>query len=77
MTERASIPEGGAVRKVVDTTYAFRGTWDREPEGRCRVRILGRPSQPPILILTELATNPSTSVTVRLGTERWIAAPGG
>jgi hypothetical protein len=63
MTERARIPEGGAVRKIVDTTYAFRGTWDREPEGRCRVRILDRQALPPILVLTELNDNPSTSVT--------------
>jgi hypothetical protein len=63
--------------KTDDYLYAFRGTWDREPEGRCRVRILQGDGKPPILVLTELTSNPSTSVTVRLGTERWIAATGG
>jgi hypothetical protein len=62
MTERARIPDMGS-QKIVDTTYSFKGTWDKEPEGRCRLRILDRPAQPPILILTELNTNPSTSVT--------------
>jgi hypothetical protein len=49
--------------KTHDYEYAFRGTWDKEPEGRCRVRILQRDGTPPILLLTELTSNPSTSVT--------------
>jgi hypothetical protein len=49
--------------KTHDFLYAFRGTWDHEPEGRCRVRILQADGTPPILILTELNSNPSTSVT--------------
>jgi hypothetical protein len=51
------------MQKTHDYEYAFRGTWDREPEGRCRVRILETDNRSPILILTELTTNPSTSVT--------------
>jgi hypothetical protein len=51
------------MEKTHDYEYAFRGTWDREPEGRCRVRILQRDGTPPVMVLTELNTNPSTSVT--------------
>ena len=40
MTERARIPEMPGRQKTHDYEYAFRGTWDKEPEGRCRVRIL-------------------------------------
>jgi hypothetical protein len=49
--------------KTHDYEYAFRGYWDTTPQGRCRVRVLEEPGKPPILILTELAANPSTSVT--------------
>ena len=49
--------------KTHDYQYAFRGTWDKEPEGRCRVRILQADGTPPLLVLTELNANPSTSVT--------------
>jgi hypothetical protein len=51
------------MHKTADYEYAFRGTWDREPKGRCRVRILEAVGTPPVLILTELTANPSTSVT--------------
>ena len=64
MTERARIPEGrSAMRKTHDYEYPFRGTWDREPAGRCRVRILEADGTPPTVILTELNANVSTSVT--------------
>lgn len=49
--------------KTADYRYAFRGTWDREPEGVCRVRILEAENDPPIVVLTELHENESTSVT--------------
>src|SRR5689334_12025213 len=49
--------------KTHDDEYAFRGTWDREPEGRCRVRILQESGKPPTMVLTELNDNESTSVT--------------
>lgn len=52
------------MRKTVDYRYRFRGTWDRQPEGTCRVRILeGEEGTQPVLILTELTENASTSVT--------------
>jgi hypothetical protein len=51
------------MEKTHDYEYAFRGTWDKEPDGRCRVRILQQDGQPPTMILTELNSNPSTSVT--------------
>jgi hypothetical protein len=51
------------MEKTHDYEFGFRGTWDREPEGRCRVRILQADGAPPILVLTELTSNPSTSVT--------------
>lgn len=49
--------------KTADYRYAFRGTWDKAPEGTCRVRILEDGRRPPILVLTELNANASTSVT--------------
>ena len=49
--------------KVLDYEYAFRGTWDWESEGRCRVRLLEHQGQPPVMVITELIDNPSTSVT--------------
>ena len=49
--------------KTHDYEYAFYGFYDKEAQGRCRVRILQEPNEPPILIITELSTNPSTSVT--------------
>jgi hypothetical protein len=51
------------MEKTHDFEYAFRGTWDKQPEGRCRVRILQQDGRPPTVILTELTSNPSTSVT--------------
>ena len=52
------------MRKTADYRYRFRGTWDREPEGTCRVRILeGEEHAPPVMVVTELTENASTSVT--------------
>jgi hypothetical protein len=51
------------MEKTHDYEYAFRGTWDKEPAGRCRVRILQEDGKPPTMVLTELNSNPSTSVT--------------
>src|SRR5215211_1815337 len=60
-------PEGETIagmQKTHDYQYAFRGTWDKEPEGKCRVRILMREEDPqPVMVLTELNDNESTSVT--------------
>ena len=49
--------------KTVDTIHEYRGYWDAEPEGRCRVRVIERAGQLPVLIVTELRANKSTSVT--------------
>lgn len=67
MSEGEPRPEGdemvSTLRKTIDTRYAFRGTYDREPEGVCRVRILESAKRTPILIISELHENQSTSVT--------------
>ena len=49
--------------KTHDYRHAYLGYWDVEPEARCRVRIIERAGAPPILLLSEVPTNPSTSVT--------------
>ncbi len=51
------------LRKTVDTRYAFRGTYDRDPHGMCRVRVLESETGTPVLLITELNENHSTSVT--------------
>jgi hypothetical protein len=62
--ERSQRAEGEQGRvKTHDERYAFRGYYDREPGGECRVRILQAPDKPPILIVTELPENRTTSVT--------------
>ena len=58
-----STPQPEGPRTVLDERYAFRGTYDTEPEGLCRVRILAHRGQPPVMVITELIDNPSTSVT--------------
>ena len=58
-----TMPTDAPLTKVLDVRYPFRGMWDQAPEAVCRVRILQRDGQPPILVLTELNENPSTSVT--------------
>lgn len=55
--------EARGAAKTFDYRYAFRGTWDKEREGVCRVRILQPENDPPIMVLTELHENASTSVT--------------
>ena len=49
--------------KLYDGAFRFRGTWDAEPEGVCRVRLFHRGNEPPVLFLSELPENASTSVT--------------
>ena len=49
--------------KTADYRYRFRGNFDREAEGTCRVRILEERDRPPVMVLTELNANASTSVT--------------
>lgn len=49
--------------KTYDYKYAYRGTWDSEPRGRCRVRILEEVGQVPVLVITELNSNAASSIT--------------
>jgi hypothetical protein len=49
-------------RVSVDQEYRYFGYYDRAPEGKCRVRIVERNGVRPILLLTDLPDNPSTSV---------------
>jgi hypothetical protein len=49
--------------KLYDGEFRYRGTWDAEPEGVCRVRLFHRGNEPPVLVLSELPENASTSVT--------------
>jgi hypothetical protein len=61
-----SRPEHGETSvpvKLYDADYRYRGTWDKEPKGVCRVRLFHRGNEAPALVLSELPDNPSTSVT--------------
>jgi hypothetical protein len=61
-----SPPEYGASSdpvKLYDGEFRYRGTWDKTPEGTCRVRLFSRGNETPVLVLSELPDNPSTSVT--------------
>jgi hypothetical protein len=59
---RRSEGEQGRV-KTHDYRYPMRGYYDREPGGECRVRILQEEGKPPVLVITELTENQTTSVT--------------
>ena len=49
--------------KVIDEEYRFKGMWDREPEAVCRLRLYQRGEETPVLVISELPENESTSVT--------------
>ena len=49
--------------KVYDSEYRYRGYYDAEPEGICRVRLFRRGAKPPVLVITDPPENPTTSVT--------------
>ena len=49
--------------KTADYLYAFRGTWDQEPRGVCWVRVFEEAGQTPVIVMSELPQNTSTSVT--------------
>jgi hypothetical protein len=49
--------------KTADYLYAFRGTFDQEPQGIFWVRVFEEPSQTPVIVMGELPQNTSTSVT--------------
>jgi hypothetical protein len=50
-------------RKLYDAEYRYHGYYDAEPEGLSRVRIFDRGEEPPVLVITDLPENPTTSVT--------------
>jgi len=49
--------------KTADYLYAFRGTFDRAPQGVCWVRVFEEAGQTPVIVMGELPQNTSTSVT--------------
>lgn len=59
--EKPATPSG--MSKIADYVYAYRGTWDLEPHGICWVRVFEAEGQTPVIIMSELPQNPSTSVT--------------
>ncbi len=48
---------------MIDELYSFRGVWDSEPDGICRVRVFYRGEATPVLVISEHPENRSTSVT--------------
>lgn len=58
-------PEPGEIQplKIHDALYTYRGYYDAEPEGLSQVRLFSRPCERPIIVITDLPENPTTSVT--------------
>lgn len=56
--------------KIVDELFRFRGYHDYEAIGVCRVRIFVRSNEPPVIVLTELPENETTSIT-HLAEQLW------
>jgi hypothetical protein len=63
--EGVPIPEPARVpaQKIHDAPYQYRGYYDAEPEGQAHVRLFSRPSTRPVIVITDLPENPTTSVT--------------
>lgn len=49
--------------KVYDAPYNYRGYYDKEPEGQAHVRLFSKPFERPVMVITDLPENPTTSVT--------------
>lgn len=62
--------EANQPRKLVDERFRFRGYHDHEAVGVCRVRIFERSHEPPVIVLTELPENETTSIT-NLAEQLW------
>jgi hypothetical protein len=56
-TDAAGMP------KTADYLHRYRGTWDQEAHGLCWVRVFEEAGQTPIIVMSELPQNTSTSVT--------------
>ena len=63
--EGVPVPEPREARplKIHDAPYNYRGYYDREPEGLAHVRLFSRPCERPVIVITDLPENPTTSVT--------------
>ena len=59
--EGPEVPSG--VPKTADYLHYYRGTWDREREAVCWVRVFEDAGQTPVIVMAEHPDNPSTSVT--------------
>jgi hypothetical protein len=59
--EEPQVPAG--MPKTADYLHRFRGTFDREPHGVCWVRVFEEAGQTPVIVMSELPQNRSTSVT--------------
>jgi hypothetical protein len=51
------------MHKIVDELYRYRGTWDLDPQGVVWLRIFRENGMIPVVVLSELPANVSTSVT--------------
>lgn len=49
--------------KIYDAPYTYRGYYDKEPEGRAHVRLFSHPFEHPVIVITDLPENATTSVT--------------
>jgi hypothetical protein len=56
-------PKAAGPQKIYDGIYPYRGNFDREADAFCRLRLFARDGKEPMVVLTELPANPSTSVT--------------
>jgi hypothetical protein len=59
--EEQTTPAG--MPKTDDYLHRFRGTWDLDPHGVCWVRVFEEDGQTPVIVISELPRNTSTSVT--------------
>jgi hypothetical protein len=56
-------PHAAGMPKTADYLHRFRGMWDKDPEAVCWVRVFEEEGQTPVIVMSELPQNRSTSVT--------------
>jgi hypothetical protein len=56
-------PKAAGPQKIYDGIYPYWGNFDREADAFCQLRLFARDGKEPMVVLTELPANPSTSVT--------------